>query len=179
MKSPLRYYRPVVSIESILKRRSIRRYTKEKVSDDEVEAVLRAGMCAPSAGNERPWHFVVIKERRSLEEISVFQPHANMVKEAQLAILVCADEQLEKYRGFWPQDCAAAMENMLLACTSLGLGSVWLGIYPIEDRVATMRNFLGMPSHMVPFALMPIGRPAENRPTNDRYEPDRVHQERW
>lgn len=175
----LRYITTVVEIESILKRRSIRRYTKEPVSEEEVEAVLRAGMCAPSAGNERPWHFVVIKDRKELEEISRFLPYAQMVKEAQVAILICADEHLEKYSGFWPQDCSAATENMLLACTSLGLGSVWLGIYPIEDRVATMRKFLEMPSHVVPFAMIPIGRPAESRPINDRFQADRVHRERW
>lgn len=149
------------------------------MSDTELEAVLRAGMCAPSAGNERPWHFIVVKERKSLEELSRIQPHAQMVKESQMAVLVCADERLERYKGFWPQDCSAAMENMLLACTSLGLGSVWLGVYPIEDRVKAMREHFGLPAPIVPFALMPIGRPGEARPSNDRYESDRVHHERW
>ena len=102
-----------------------------------------------------------------------------MVKESQLAILVCADERLERYKGFWPQDCAAAMENMLLACTSLGLGSVWLGVYPIEDRVKAMReHFWASRAHRA--LRPPAHRPSrENRPTNDRFEADRVHHERW
>jgi len=96
-----------------------------------------------------------------------------------MAILVCADTAQLKFEGFWPQDCAAAMENMLLASTARELGSVWLGIYPNEERVAAMAAHVGTPAHIVPFALMPLGHPDEEKPYSDRYDPSRVRQERW
>ncbi|HSV42410.1 MAG TPA: nitroreductase family protein, partial [Methanomassiliicoccales archaeon] len=83
------------------------------MSPEDVRYILTAAMCAPSAGNERPWHFIIIRERKDLDQIMTFQPYSQMLKEAPMAILLCGDERLEKYPGFWPQDCAAAMENML------------------------------------------------------------------
>jgi nitroreductase len=169
----------VVLIDALLQRRSIRKYTKEPVNEDIVHYILRAAMSAPSAGNERPWHFIMIKERASLDQITTFQPHSSMLKEAPMAILVCGDGSLEKYKGFWPLDCAAAMENMLLAACSKGLGSVWLGIYPVQERVESMRKHMGLPSSITPFALMVLGHPNEEKLTNDRFDQTRVHEEKW
>ncbi|QLH75612.1 MAG: nitroreductase family protein [Methanomassiliicoccales archaeon] len=166
-------------MDVLFSRRSIRRYKDRPVGDDDIHYILRAAMSAPSAGNERPWHFITIKERASLDKIMSFQPYSQMLKEAPMAILVCGDEKLEKYKGFWPQDCSAAMENMLLAACSRGLGAVWLGIYPVEDRIRPMREHMGLPEHVVPFALMALGHPNEEKPTNNRYDPSRVHSERW
>ncbi|MFA5313068.1 MAG: nitroreductase family protein [Methanomassiliicoccales archaeon] len=169
----------MVSIDALLQRRSIRRYTKEAVDEDSVHYILRAAMSAPSAGNERPWHFITIKDRASLDQISAFQPHSNMLKEAPMAILVCGDESLEKYNGFLPQDCAAAMENMLIAACSKGLGSVWLGIFPVKERMDPMRKHMGLPANVFPFALMALGHSNEEKPTNSRFDASRVHEERW
>jgi nitroreductase len=149
------------------------------VNEEDVKYVLKAAMSAPSAGNERPWHFIVIRDRISLDTIMGFQPYSQMLREAPMAILVCADTSQQKHEGFWPQDCAAAMENMLLASIARGLGSVWLGIYPNEDRVVAMAKHVGTPPHIVPFALMPLGHPDEEKPYSDRYDASRVRQERW
>ncbi|HGE72071.1 TPA: nitroreductase family protein, partial [Candidatus Poribacteria bacterium] len=128
---------------------------------------------------EQPWHFVVIRDRQILNEIPKIHPYSGMLKEAPLAILICGDESLQKYKGYWVQDCSAATENLLIAVNALGLGGVWLGVYPIEDRVVGIRKLLGMPESVIPFALISIGYPAEQKPPADRYDESRVHHDRW
>ncbi|HGJ63854.1 TPA: nitroreductase family protein [bacterium] len=166
-------------MEAILTRRSIRRYTDKKVSDEIVKELLEAGMSAPSAGNEQPWHFVAITDHKILDEIPKIHPHSGMLKEAPLAILICGDESLQKYQGYWVQDCSAATENILIAANAIGLGGVWLGVYPIEDRVVGIRKLLGMPEKVIPFALLSIGYPAEQKPPANRYDESRVHYNIW
>lgn len=167
------------AMEAILTRRSIRKYTKQEVPDSIIREVLEAAMCAPSAGNQQPWHFVVIRDRRILDEIPKVHPHSQMVKEAPVAILVCGDLSLEKRKGFWVQDCSAATENLLLAAHAKGLGAVWLGVYPREDRVDGIRKLLDIPEHVIPFSLVPIGYPAEKSFKVNRYDASRVHYDRW
>jgi len=167
------------AMEAILTRRSIRRYTDKKVSDEIVKELLEAGMSAPSAGNEQPWHFVAITDHKILDEIPKIHPHSGMLKEAPLAILICGDESLQKYQGYWVQDCSAATENILIAANAIGLGGVWLGVYPIEDRVVGIRKLLGMPEKVIPFALLSIGYPAEQKPPANRYDESRVHYNIW
>ena len=165
--------------EAILSRRSIRKYTGQPVSEDLVKEILEAAMAAPSAGNEQPWQFIVLRSRQIMDEVPTIHPHSEMIREAALAILVCGDTQLEKYAGFWVQDCAAATQNLLLAAHAKGLGAVWCGLYPREERVIGLRRLLGLPEHVVPFALIPMGYPAEEKPRADRYDSTRVHLDRW
>jgi nitroreductase len=169
----------VDAIEAILSRRSIRRYTPQPVPEGVVEQLLEAAMSAPSAGNEQPWQFVVITDRRTLDEIPGFHPYAEMVKEAPVAILVCGDLRLEKYKDHWVQDCSAATQNLLLAAHAKGLGAVWVGIYPTEERILRVRKLLGLLRHVVPLCLVPVGHPAERVPREERYDGSRVHQNRW
>jgi len=169
----------VDAIEVILSRRSIRRYTSQPVPEADIRQLLEAAMSAPSAGNGQPWHFVVITDRRILDEIPRFHPYAEMLKEASVAILVCGDLRLEKYRDHWVQDCSAATQNILLAAHAKRLGAVWVGIYPADDRITRIRVLLGLPGHIVPLCLVPIGHPAEQIPRAERYEASRVHQNRW
>lgn len=166
-------------MDPILARRSIRKYTDQPVSDEDVAYLLRAAMSAPSAHNEQPWHFIVIRDRRLLAEIPKIHPYAQMVPGAQLAILVCADLALDTRSGFWVQDCAAATENILIAAQSKGLGAVWVGVYPREERVQSFRQLFGIPENVVPFSLIPIGYPAEHKPPSDRFNPSRIHHDRW
>lgn len=166
-------------MEAIYKRRSIRRYTGDPVSREQLLDLISAGMSAPSAGNEQPWHFIVIDDRGLLDRVPDVHPHAQMVRQAPVAILVCGDLMLEKHPGFWVQDCAAATENILIAVASRGLGSVWLGVYPREDRVAGMRKLLDLPDHIVPFALLPVGYPAEKKGPRDDFDISRVRYNGW
>jgi nitroreductase len=165
--------------DPVLSRRSIRKYTGEPVSGEHVEHLLRAAMAAPSAGNQQPWHFVVIRERRLLEAIPDVHPYASMVPEAPLAILVCGDRRLERWPQYWAQDCAAATENLLIAAAQLGLGAVWLGVHPLEERVDGLRALLGIPRDVTPFSLVPVGWPAEQKSPSDRYDELRVHRDSW
>jgi len=168
-----------MSKDPVLERRSVRRYTAEDVDERDVRKVLEAAMAAPSAGNERPWHFLVLRDRGLLDGVMKVHPYAQMLKQSPVAVLVCGDPTLEKYKGFWVQDCAAATENMLIMAVQLGLGAVWLGIYPIEERVDGLRQLLGLPENVTPFALVPLGHPAEEKRAIDRYVEDRVHQDGW
>ncbi len=167
------------AMDAILSRRSIRRYTGEPVPETAIRDILAAAMSAPSAGDERPWQFVVVTDRAVLAEVPRFHPHARMVPDAAAAILVCGDQALEKHAGFWVQDCSAATQNILLAACAKGLGAVWVGIYPREDRVAAIRSLFGLPGRVVPLALVPLGVPAVRKDPEDRFDAGRVHRERW
>ena len=166
-------------MKSIFARRSIRRYTAEPVPEEAIEGIIRAGMSAPSAGNQQPWEFIVITERRLLDAIPGIHPHAKMVREAQVAILVCGDLCREVHQGYWVQDCSAAVENMLLTVTEKGLGAVWLGIYPRGERVEGMKKLFNLPETVIPFALIPVGHPAEEKPPSDRFDRSRIHSNQW
>ena len=130
--------------DPVLARRSIRKYTDQPVSDESLRKLLEAAMAAPSAGDERPWHFVTIRDTQVRGCIPRIHPYADMVSQAQVAILVCGDESLQKQKGFWVQDCAAATENILIEAQQLSLGAVWLGIYPVQGRVEAFRVLLGL-----------------------------------
>ena len=132
--------------KAILSRRSIRKYDTAPVSDEDIKALLNAAMHAPSAVNERPWHFVVIKERTTLEAVSKISPTAPMAKYAPVAIAVCGDTTLEKFPGLWALDCAAATENILLAATARRLGAVWTAVHPFDTRVKGIQQLLKLPS---------------------------------
>ncbi|MGZ4870041.1 MAG: nitroreductase family protein [Halobacteriota archaeon] len=165
--------------KAILSRRSIRKYTEEPVSGDDIEALLTAAMHAPSAVNEQPWHFVIIQDRKTLEAISRLSPTAPMVKYAPLAIAVCADKNLEKFPGLWALDCSAATENILLAATARGLGAVWTAVYPFDDRINGINKLLNLPDDVVPLCIIPVGRPAETPAPVDRFNPSRIHHDKW
>ena len=166
-------------MKEIFERRSIRKYTDKPISDENIEKLLRAAMAAPSAGNQQPWEFVVIRDRKILEGITKFHPYSQMLKEAQLAIAVCADLDREKHVGYWQQDCAAATQNLLLEAQFLGIGAVWLGIYPRDERVKGVKELLGLPERVIPMAVISIGYPAENKGPAERYDKTRVHINKW
>jgi len=166
------------AMEAILTRRSIRKYTKQPVSDEVLKELLEAAMYAPSAGNRQPWCFVVINDRKILNEIPEYHPYAQMLKEAPVAILVCCDSDLQ-LGEHGVQDCSAATQNILLAAHAKGLGAVWLGIYPAEPTVTATKKLLNLPEHITPISLISIGYPAEQKPRPDRYQADRVHYNQW
>lgn len=166
-------------MDAIFDRRSIRKYTQEPVTDQEVKALLAAAMAAPSAGNQQPWQFVVVRDKARLEAVAGLHPHVAMAPRAQLGILVCGDTRVEKYPGYWVIDCAAAVQNLLLAAHGLGLGAVWTGIHPMQERVTAFAKLFGAPQGVIPHSFIPVGRPAEKKKREDRFRPERVHQERF
>ncbi|MFP4169108.1 MAG: nitroreductase family protein [Desulfonatronovibrionaceae bacterium] len=167
------------TLECIATRRSIRKYTGEDVSPELVDKLLKAAMSAPSAGDARPWEFVVVREKERLERVQEFNPYAAMAPKAAVGILVCGNLAREKFPGFWGQDCSAAVENLLLAANALGLGAVWTGIYPLEDRVERCRTVFGLPDNVLPLAFVPLGWPAQERKEINRFDSGRIHCESW
>ncbi len=165
--------------DPVLARRSIRAYTAAPVGDDHVEALLRAAMAAPSAGNQQPWRFIAIRDAETLRAVPSVHPYAAMLEHAPLALVVCGVEDDLRWPRFWVQDCAAATQNILIEAQILGLGAVWLGVYPLEERVQGLRELLGVPEEVIPFAVVPVGHAAKHKPPADRYDPRRVHFERW
>ncbi len=166
-------------LEGILTRRSIRKYTDKVIDRNTVEELVRYGMYAPSACNTQPWHFVLLNDPELFKKIMEFQPHTQMLSHAQWVIAVCGDEQLAHTPEYWPVDCAAATQNILLAAHGMGIGSVWLGIYPRPDRVLAMKNLLNLPEHIHAFSLISIGYPDQQIPQPDRSQPSRIHLNKW
>ena len=165
------------AINNIMTRTSIRQYTDEPVSKENIETLLRAGMAAPTAVNRQPWHFVVINSKEKLAELAGDGPRGGMLKKAALAIVVCGnmDKALPgQGQGFWVQDCSAATENILLAANALGLGAVWTGVYPDENRAASVAKVLKLPQSFIPLCTIVIGHPAEQPQPKDKWKPENV-----
>lgn len=165
------------SLRPIFERRSCRGYTDQPVSDDTLELLLRAGMAAPSAMNSQPWEFIVLRDECVKAAVAAVGSHWGMLKNAPLGILVLAN--LEGYRAthteFFVQDCSACTQNILLAAQALGLGGVWLGLYPNEQRIEEVRRVCGIPKTVIPVTLVSIGYP-DNRPApRGLYIEQKVH----
>ncbi len=160
-------------------RRSIRKYTEEPVTEEEIRILLEAAMVAPSAGNAQPWAFVVITDRERLEQVPAIHAQAGMAARAPLGILICGDMNAEKHPGFWVQDCSAAVQNTLLAATGLGLGAVWVGVYPVETRVRDFSKLFKLPGHIIPLALVVVGRPAMESERKSRFDAQKVRYNTW
>jgi len=167
------------TLEAILTRRSVRDFRSDPVIEEDIIDLLKAGMQAPSAKNEQPWHFIVIDDPKLLHDIPEFHPYAEMLYDAPLAILVCSDRKLETKRASWLQDCSAATQNILLAAHAKGLGAVWLGIFPDSDRVDGMQKLLSIPKDVRPVSLVAVGHPQSVPAPVDRYKEERVHRNRW
>ena len=164
-------------LDIIFRRRSIRQYRTRSIPSEDLKALLEAGMAAPSASNLKPWHFVTVTDRKTLDALAQAHEYGKMLAQAGLAIAVCGDPAISE--RYWEQDGAAATENILIAATALGLGSVWLGCHPRRERVAAIRKVLGIPESIQILSLISIGYPAEEKPARTQYEESRVHQERW
>ena len=164
-----------VAINNIMTRTSIREYTNEPVSKTDIETMLRAGMAAPTAVNRQPWHFVAVTDKAKLAELA--GRRGGMVKQAGVAIVVCGniDKALQgPAQAFWIQDCSAATQNILLAANALGLGAVWTGCYPMDERVAEVSKVLKLPETIIPLCVIAIGHPAEQPAPKDKWKPENV-----
>jgi len=167
------------TLKAISTRRSIRKFTSQQVDDDFIETILRAGMQAPSARNYQPWQFIVTTDRKILDKIPKVHPYAEMMYQATLAILVCGDLNLEKSVEYCAVNCSAATQNMLLAAHDCGLGAVWLGIYPREERIIGLKNLFNIPDDIIPISLIACGYADEELATEDRFKQNRIHKNKW
>lgn len=167
------------TIEAILTRRSIRKFTNQIIENEKIELILKAAMYAPSARNTQSWQFVVISDRKMLNAIIKVHPYSAMMTEASHAILVCGDKTLEPNEAYCNQNCSAATQNILLAAHALGIGSVWLGVYPREERMKGMIDLFGLPAEILPVSLIALGYPNEKAEQTERFKSKRIHFERW
>jgi len=168
------------TIKAIMSRRSIRKYKDTPVSDADIKTMLEAAMNAPSAGDGRPWHFVVIKDREKLNAIADKVDDGNeMFKQAQAAILICGDEEKQGFPGFYPQDCSCAAQNLQLAAHDLGLATVWIALWSVPPRVNGIREICNIPENIPPFAIFPLGVANEDLGEEYRYDESRVHTDQW
>lgn len=167
------------AIEAILQRRSIRKYTGKAISEEQIDLLLKAAMYAPSAVNKQPWHFIVFRDAEKRKQIMEFQKSAAMLAEANVCILVCYDEKLQHDAGYGVIDCSAATQNILLAAHAIGLGAVWVGIHPRQNRIDAAHKLFHLPDHIKPFAIVSLGYPAEKKPFPERFNKERIHYEKW
>ncbi len=168
------------TLDTIFRRRSIRKYTEQPVEPEKLDLLLQAAMAAPSAMNCKPWEFVVVTDPEKLAQFRKRLIFGN--RNAPAAILVCGNPSLSTNpaaRLFWEQDCSAAVENMLIAAVNLGLGTVWVGVHPVKEFERVVREVVGLPRHVTPLALVYVGYPAEEKPPRTQYDPGRVHLETY
>ncbi|MDR3111804.1 MAG: nitroreductase family protein [Elusimicrobiota bacterium] len=161
------------AISIIMNRKSVRNYERGKISDKDLDTIIKAGFAAPSARDIRPWSFVVVDDFSVLDSLSKTFSH---LKTAGAAIIICGktDENL-----FWITDCSAAAENILLAVESLGLGAVWMAAFPSEERIKAVRTILNVPNEYTPLCVIPIGKSKGiNKPKN-KYDDKKLHRNRW
>jgi nitroreductase len=149
------------------------------ISGSQIELLLQAAMYAPSAVNKQPWHFIVFRDMDTRQKIVDVHPNAGMLTQADVAILVCWDELLQHDEGYGPVDCSAATQNILLAAHSIGLGAVWVGIYPRRQRMEAIHNLFHLPDHIRPFSIISMGYPAEKKEKPERFIKSRIHHETW
>lgn len=162
-------------MKEIFERISIRKYENRPVEEEKIRQVLKAAMAAPSAGNQQPWEFYVVRDPEKIRKLAETTPYSKSAAGAPVVIVPCY-----RTNGLWAPmydtiDLSIATENMLLEITSLGLGAVWMGIAPIEDRILAVDRILGLGEDLHSFALVPVGYPAESRPQQDRFQEERIH----
>lgn len=163
--------------ESIFSRYSCRKFSEKPVTDEQLTTITKAGMCAPTARNERPWEFLIIRSEEGRKKIAEASPYAESCLNAQAVIVALADSRrISKNSPWWIQDMSACVENMLIEITELGLGGVWLGLYPRQERGKAIAEAFGLESELIPFAAVPVGYPDTKDIKKERFEPERI---RW
>ena len=161
-------------------RRSVRSYADRPVEPEKIEKLLRAAMQAPSAANQQPWEFIVVREPESLKKLAGLSPYSKMLAAAPLAFVLLGNKEKMAWPQIWQQDMGAAAENLLLEAVELGLGAVWLGVAPLEERMEFISRMFGLKETLDPFCVIPVGYPAGKGNTFvDRYDPAKVHYEKY
>lgn len=167
-------------MDAIFQRRSIRKYTDAAIGCDTIEKCLKAAVMAPSAGNEQAWEFIVTKGENRLAELASVIPNGAPLSGAAAAITVCGNRSMLKYpQDYWVEDCTMAAYNIMLQATELGLGTVWLAIYPCDDRIAAVSQYMNLPDQVIPLCIISMGYPAEEKETPERDYKRKTHILHW
>lgn len=169
------------TLKVIKNRKSVRNYLDKPVSEEDMTILLKSGMAAPSAVDMRPWDFIVVQRESTLKDLAEVMPFGKMLPSAGAAVVVCGmpEKSVPDTPEFWVQDCAAASENILLAAESIGLGAVWLGVYPVKERIEGVRKVLNIPENVVPLNIISIGHPKGLEKPKDKFEMEKIHREIW
>lgn len=165
------------TLETILNRKSVRKYTARPIEREKLEILVRAGMAAPSSKDRRPWEFIIVTDRYLLDILGDSLPLARMLKDTNQAIIVCGDTI--KSDNAWFLDCSAAAQNVLLAAESMGLGAVWTAAFPYPDRMKVVRETLKLPKHILPLTVIPIGYPQGQEKSKDKFNKKQIHHNGW
>lgn len=168
-------------LDFIFSRRSIRKYLDREVPDHLIQDLLEAAMAGPSAVAKDPWHFIVLKERNTLDRLADVLPSGQMLRQSTAAFVVCGDITQANlgHESYMLQDLSAATENILLAANVLGLGTCWLGVHPRPERMEGIIHLFELPAHIIPMCAIAIGWPKDPPPARTRFNPDRIHREKW
>ena len=170
------------AIKNIMTRVSVREFTGEKISAEQIDTLLRAAMAAPSAINKQPWAFIVVTDDEVIAQLGEALLYSRCSNHPACAIIPCGDlsKAIEGPMGaFWVNDVSAATENLLLAAHAMGLGAVWTGLHPDMNRAAMVQQMLGLPEHIIPLCVVPVGIPAEQPDVKDKYKPENIHYNQW
>lgn len=170
------------AIENLMTRVSVREFTGEKISAEQIDTLLRAAMAAPSALNKQPWAFVVVTDEKIIAQLGETLPYSRCSNRPACAFIPCGDlsKTIEgDLAAFWINDVSAATENLLLAAHAMGLGAVWTGLHPDMNRVTMVQQLLGLPEHIIPLCVVPVGVPAEQPAVKDKYKPENIHYNGW
>ena len=170
------------AIDNIMTRVSVREFTGEKISSEQIDTLLRAAMAAPSAINKQPWAFIVVTDEQIISRLGEALPYSRCSNHPACAIIPCGDlsKAIEGEMGaFWINDVSAATENLLLAAHAMGLGAVWTGLHPDMKRAGLVQEMLGLPEHIIPLCVVPVGIPAEHPAVKDKYIPANIHYNGW
>ena len=163
----------------VFKRHSVRKFKDERVPDDLIENLLKAGMQAPSSCNAQPWEFIVVSKSEDKEAISKMHKFAKPAAGASHLIITLGNLNEAKVIGMIEQDLGACNENILLQATHEGLGAVWLGFHPIEDRTLRLKEYLNIPDYCIPFSVICVGWPESEGEVKLRYDESKVHYGRF
>ena len=170
------------ALENIMTRVSVRQFTGEKISDEQIDILLRAAMAAPSAINKQPWAFIVVTDEALIAKLGEALPYSRCGNKPACAFIPCGDlsKAIEgEMAAFWINDVSAATENLLLAAHAMGLGAVWTGLHPDMNRATMVQQMLGLPEHIIPLCVVPVGVPAEQPEVKDKYKPENIHFNKW
>lgn len=166
-------------METIMTRRSIRRYTDEKITKEEIEKLMRAAMAAPSAKNGQPWEFIIVQDEEKIEKMSHLTPYARPLRHAPLGIVVCGNLKVNDILEYCIIDASAATENLLLQAHHMGLGAVWIGMYPKPANFEKFNEIFHLPEHIQPLWMIALGHPGEEGIIRDKYNIEKIHYEDW